>query len=87
MLLIPCPWCGPRNEMEFSYGHEGHIARPRCRILGEAMGQQAPHACRGGGGESGDVGFIFQDRGQTIANRLTPEGRYSGKASVEHATK
>jgi sarcosine oxidase, subunit delta len=28
MLLIPCPWCGPRNEMEFSYGHEGHIARP-----------------------------------------------------------
>jgi heterotetrameric sarcosine oxidase delta subunit len=28
MLLIPCPWCGPRNEMEFAYGHEGHIARP-----------------------------------------------------------
>jgi heterotetrameric sarcosine oxidase delta subunit len=28
MLLIPCPWCGPRNEAEFAYGHEGHVARP-----------------------------------------------------------
>jgi len=22
MLLIPCPWCGPRDETEFSYGGE-----------------------------------------------------------------
>ena len=28
MLLIPCPWCGPRDETEFSYGDEAHIARP-----------------------------------------------------------
>jgi len=28
MLLIPCPWCGPRNEAEFHYGGEAHIARP-----------------------------------------------------------
>lgn len=28
MLLIPCPWCGERDETEFSYGHEAHIARP-----------------------------------------------------------
>ncbi len=28
MLLIPCPWCGPRDEVEFSYGHEAHIERP-----------------------------------------------------------
>ncbi len=28
MLLIPCPYCGPRSEEEFSYGHEAHIARP-----------------------------------------------------------
>jgi heterotetrameric sarcosine oxidase delta subunit len=20
MLLIPCPWCGPRDHVEFSYG-------------------------------------------------------------------
>jgi heterotetrameric sarcosine oxidase delta subunit len=28
MLLIPCPWCGPRNEIEFRYGGEAHIVRP-----------------------------------------------------------
>ena len=28
MLLIDCPWCGPRNEDEFSFGGEAHIARP-----------------------------------------------------------
>lgn len=28
MLLIHCPYCGPRAEIEFSYGHEAHIARP-----------------------------------------------------------
>ncbi|MGE0725050.1 MAG: sarcosine oxidase subunit delta [Alphaproteobacteria bacterium] len=29
MLLIPCPWCGPRAEVEFTCGGEAHIARPR----------------------------------------------------------
>ncbi len=29
MLLIPCPWCGPRDEGEFAYGGEAHIARPK----------------------------------------------------------
>jgi len=29
MLLITCPWCGPRDETEFRYGGEAHIARPR----------------------------------------------------------
>src|SRR4029079_6429902 len=28
MLLIRCPWCGPRPESDFSYGGEAHIARP-----------------------------------------------------------
>jgi heterotetrameric sarcosine oxidase delta subunit len=28
LLLIECPWCGPRDEAEFSYGGEAHIARP-----------------------------------------------------------
>jgi sarcosine oxidase subunit delta len=28
MLLIPCPYCGPRPEIEFRYGGEAHIARP-----------------------------------------------------------
>jgi sarcosine oxidase, subunit delta len=29
VLLIPCPWCGLRDEIEFSYGGEAHIVRPR----------------------------------------------------------
>jgi sarcosine oxidase subunit delta len=28
MLLIICPWCGERDEHEFSYGGEAHISRP-----------------------------------------------------------
>ncbi|HEY6334966.1 MAG TPA: sarcosine oxidase subunit delta [Alphaproteobacteria bacterium] len=28
MHLIPCPWCGPREETEFACGGEAHIARP-----------------------------------------------------------
>lgn len=28
MLLIRCPWCGPRDETEFHYGGEAHIERP-----------------------------------------------------------
>lgn len=28
MLLIPCPWCGERPEIEFRYGGEAHISRP-----------------------------------------------------------
>ena len=28
MLLIPCPWCGPRDESEFAYSGEAHIVRP-----------------------------------------------------------
>jgi heterotetrameric sarcosine oxidase delta subunit len=28
MLLIPCPWCGPRGEEEFAYGGEDGILRP-----------------------------------------------------------
>lgn len=28
MLLIPCPWCGFREESEFAYGGEADIPRP-----------------------------------------------------------
>ena len=29
MLMIECPWCGPRDETEFSYGGEAGIVRPK----------------------------------------------------------
>ena len=28
MLRIPCPWCGLRDEPEFSYGGEATLTRP-----------------------------------------------------------
>ena len=28
MLHIECPWCGKRDESEFSYAGEAHITRP-----------------------------------------------------------
>ena len=28
MLLIACPYCGPREQSEFTYGGEAHIERP-----------------------------------------------------------
>jgi sarcosine oxidase subunit delta len=28
MLLIECPYCGVRPELEFVYGGQAHIARP-----------------------------------------------------------
>ena len=28
MQLIPCPWCGPRNENEFIYQGDARATRP-----------------------------------------------------------
>ena len=28
MLLVECPWCGPRDETEFHYGGQAHIVPP-----------------------------------------------------------
>jgi heterotetrameric sarcosine oxidase delta subunit len=29
MQLIPCPWCGPREEAEFHYGGQAHVPYPQ----------------------------------------------------------
>jgi len=29
VLLIPCPWCGPRAQIEFTYGGDASVRRPR----------------------------------------------------------
>ncbi len=28
MLRLSCPWCGTRDELEFSFGGESHVTRP-----------------------------------------------------------
>lgn len=35
MLLIECPYCGPRAEIEFAYGGEAHIVRPAPEVTEE----------------------------------------------------
>jgi heterotetrameric sarcosine oxidase delta subunit len=39
MLRIECPWCGVRDEPEFSYGGESHIARPPDKCSDEEWAQ------------------------------------------------
>jgi len=36
MLLIPCPWCGPRDEAEFGYG--GDVAAAADRAVPATVG-------------------------------------------------
>lgn len=38
MLLIPCPWCGGRNEAEFVAGGQAHIERPAASVDDVAWG-------------------------------------------------
>jgi heterotetrameric sarcosine oxidase delta subunit len=28
MMLLTCPWCGPRDETEYHYGGQAHVAYP-----------------------------------------------------------
>ena len=36
MLLIHCPYCGPRDEQEFRCGGQSHISRPDLHSSDEA---------------------------------------------------
>ncbi len=36
MLSIACPWCGPRDEIEFSYGGEAHLVAPPAHASSDA---------------------------------------------------
>jgi len=35
MMLIPCPYCGPRDELEFCYGGPAHMTRPELSATDE----------------------------------------------------
>lgn len=28
MMLLTCPWCGPREETEYRYGGQAHVPHP-----------------------------------------------------------
>jgi sarcosine oxidase subunit delta len=54
LLLIDCPYCGPRAEIEFRYAGEAHIVRPTPDVPDEAWAdylhtrtnKRGPHAER-----------------------------------------
>jgi len=46
MLRIECPWCGLRDEPEFTYGGESHITRPPAGA-GERAGARAGSSVSG----------------------------------------
>jgi heterotetrameric sarcosine oxidase delta subunit len=35
MLLIICPYCGPRDQVEFSYGGDATVTRPDPTIVSD----------------------------------------------------
>jgi heterotetrameric sarcosine oxidase delta subunit len=37
MLLIPCPWCGPRAQVEFAYGGDATVRRPATGATADAQ--------------------------------------------------
>ncbi|WP_299329523.1 sarcosine oxidase subunit delta [Parasphingopyxis sp.] len=39
MLIIPCPWCGARDESEFAYGGEADIVRPPAEVSDAAWAE------------------------------------------------
>lgn len=39
MLLIPCPWCGPREEREFHYGGQAGVSFPAGPVDDRTWGQ------------------------------------------------
>ncbi len=39
MLKIDCPHCGPRDEAEFSFGGQSHIARPDESVDDQTWGE------------------------------------------------
>ncbi len=60
MLLIHCPWCGPRDEIEFKYGGEAHITRPADpeALSDAAMGRLPVHARQPHGRSTGSDGSM-----------------------------
>jgi sarcosine oxidase subunit delta len=38
MMLIPCPWCGKRDENEFVCGGTTHVVRPPSSVSDDVWG-------------------------------------------------
>src|SRR5690348_859280 len=65
MMLIPCPWCGPRNQIEFAYGGDATVRRPASDATESREGTPRPAGEPAGGQRaeeaSGDVMAAWVD--------------------------
>ena len=88
MLLIDCPWCGPRDETEFHYGGQAHVAYP-ADPHGAQPTRSGPttcsSACQPEGGDSPSAGAIpagcrrwFNAVRDTVTHEFSPS---TGSAS------
>ena len=85
MLLIPCPWCGPRAEPEFRFGGEPAI-RPAATVGDAVWGdylyyrsnEKGPHRelwCHAGG-----CGQWFVMRRDTVSHAVLASEKPGGAA-------
>jgi sarcosine oxidase, subunit alpha len=87
MLLIRCPWCGPRNETEFHYGGQAHVPYPAnpASLTDEEWGRFT----MGRVDRSRPLRFRFDDTdysgyaGDTLASALLAHGVHHVGTSVK----
>jgi sarcosine oxidase subunit delta len=87
MLLIPCPWCGPRDEPEFRYGGEPALRPvPAAAVTDETWAdylyyrsnEKGPHRelwCHAGG-----CGQWFVMRRDTVSHAVLGSDKPGGGA-------
>ena len=90
MLLITCPYCGQRPELEFSYAGEAHIDRPvRPADLVDTVQRLCHQFLAGPGGTANkDGGIGHGDGGDHPPTAHRPAlgfDRAGGRVAVGHA--
>lgn len=78
MLLIPCPWCGERNDTEFVAGGESFIERPTHEVADAEWGEYLYFRCNTMGAQTerwfhaAGCRRWFNVVRDTVTNAITP---------------
>ena len=83
MLLVRCPWCGPRDEIEFTYGGQAHIAYPFDNTLKHATRTGAGWTFGGWGGACSATGAcaITMDEAKKVTADFLPPPPTPGESA------